>query len=156
MPGGEQRAWNAASRYVAGSTLGEALAAAQTLAGRGVGSSIDQFGELVQVAATAERVATDYLKLGDELGTLPEETWLSVDLSHLGLDVDPRRCVEHLAAIASALPSGRRIQVGAEDYGRIDRVLACVLTVAGGGLADRLGATVQANLRRSSGTWTSW
>jgi len=44
---------------------------------------------------------------------------------------------------------GRRIQVGAEDYDRTDRVLACVLTVAGRGLADRLGATVQANFRRS-------
>ncbi len=150
LPGGEQRAWRGASRYVAGNTLGDALAAVQRLARHGVQSSIDQFGELVQDAATADRVATDYLKLADQLTTLPETTWLSVDLSHLGLDIDPQRCVEHLAAIASALPAGRRIQVGAEDYNRTDRVLDCVLAVAGRGLPDRLGATVQANFRRSS------
>ncbi len=150
LPGGEQRAWNAASRYVAGSTLGDARATVQRMAGHGVHSSIDQFGEMVQDAATADRVATDYLKLADQLTTLPETTWLSVDSSHLGLDVDPQRCLEHLAAIASALPAGRRIQVGAEDYDRTDRVLDCVLAVAGRGLADRLGATVQANFRRSS------
>jgi len=151
LPGGEQRAWRAAARYVAGTTLGDALAKVQRLARHGVHSSIDQFGEMVRDAATANRVATDYLKLADELTTMPETTWVSVDLSHLGLDVDPQRCVEHLAAIASALPAGRRIQVGAEDYDRTDRVLGCVLAVAGRGLADRLGATVQANLRRSGG-----
>jgi proline dehydrogenase len=151
LPGGEQRAWSATSRYVAGSTPGDARATVEELAGHGVGSSIDQFGELVKDAATANRVATDYLKLADELTTMSETTWLSVDLSHIGLDFDPQRCLEHLAAIASALPAGRRIQVGAEDYERIDRVLACVLAVAGRGLADRLGATVQANFHRSSG-----
>jgi len=151
VPGGERWAWNAASRYVAGTTSGDAQTTVQGLAERGVRTSIDQFGELVQDAATAERVADDYVKLAGELTTAPEATWLSVDLSHLGLDLDPQRCAEYLAAIASALPAGRRIQVGAEDYDRADAVLACVLTVAGRGLADRLGGTVQANLHRAAG-----
>jgi proline dehydrogenase len=81
-----------------------------------------------------------------ELGGLPEDAWLAVDLSHLGLDVDPRGCADHLAAIARALPEGRRIQVGAEDPARADAVLACVVNAADKGLADRLGATAQANL----------
>lgn len=105
LPGGEQRTWLAASRYVAGNTLGDALATVQRLAQHGVHSSIDQFGEMIQDAATADRVATDYLKLADQLTALPEVTWLSVDLSHLGLDIDPQWCAEHLAAIASALPA---------------------------------------------------
>lgn len=41
------------------------------------------------------------------------------------------------------------MQVGAEDAARTDAVLGCVLDVAGRGLAERLGATVQANLLRS-------
>jgi len=47
------------------------------------------------------------------------------------------------------LPPGRRIQVGAEDAARTDAVLGCILDVAGRGLANRVGATVQANLLRS-------
>lgn len=39
--------------------------------------------------------------------------------------------------------------MGAEDTGRTDAVLSCALEVAGRGLADRLGGTVQANLVRS-------
>jgi proline dehydrogenase len=54
-----------------------------------------------------------------------------------------------LAAVAAALPEGRRVQVGAEDAARTDAVLGCVLDVAGRGLAERVGATVQANLLRS-------
>ena len=57
---------------------------------------------------------------------------------------------DRLAAITDALPVGRRLQVGAEQLALADPILACVMDVAARGLADRLGATVQANLVRSS------
>jgi proline dehydrogenase len=75
--------------------------------------------------------------------------WLSLDLSHLAIDTDPSGAADRLARIAEALPPGRRIQVGAEGAVRTDAVLGCVLDVAARGMADRLGATVQANLLRS-------
>jgi proline dehydrogenase len=75
--------------------------------------------------------------------------WLSVDLSHLGLDVDPGGCADRLAAIAERLDTGRRIQVGAEDWSRADAVLTSIETVARRGLSGRLGATAQANFRRT-------
>jgi proline dehydrogenase len=151
VPQGEASAWRAAARYVAGTELGDAVRTARELHARGVGSSIDQFGELVDDPAVAQQVADDYRRLAGELADLPTDVWLSVDLSHLGIDVDRAGCADHLAAIALALPPGRRIQVGAEDHARADAVLACVLDVAGRGLADRLGATAQANLHRTPG-----
>jgi len=148
-PLGERLAWRAASRYVVGTTAEAAARAARELRARGVGSSIDQFGELVRDTATARRVAASYLELADQVNALPADTWLSIDLSHLGLDVDPRGCADHLAAIAARLSAGRRIQVGAEDFSRADAVLACIETVARQGLAGRLGATAPANFRRT-------
>jgi len=106
-----------------------------------VSVSIDQFGEQVDDVEVAERVAADYLRLAGEIGDLAEDAWLSIDLSHLGLDVDVAGCAERLARIARRLSAGRRIQVGAEDHDRADAILECVLAVAGQGLADRLGAT---------------
>jgi len=150
VPGGERWAQNAASRYVAGSRAPDAMALAQQLSERSVDSSIDQFGELITDAAAADRVAVDYLELTEQLTRRPAGTWLSVDLSHLGLDVDRQRCAEHLAAIAANLPAGRRIQVGAEDHDRSEPVLACVLEVARRGFEQRLGATVSANFHRSN------
>ena len=148
-PLGERLAWQAASRYVAGTTAAAALQIAQELHDRGAGSSIDQFGEMVQETATADRVASGYRELAGQINALPADVWLSVDLSHLGLDVDPHGCADRLAAIADQLSDGRRIQVGAEDHSRADDMLTCVETVAGRGLASRLVATAQANFRRT-------
>ncbi len=115
---------------------------------QGHGVSVDLFGERVRDPAAADRVAADYLELAGALPP-PADVWLSVDLSHLALDADSVAVAERLAAIARALPAGRRVQVGAEEAAQTDAVLACVLDVAARGLADRLGATVQANLVRA-------
>ncbi len=149
LPAGERLAWRSASRYVAGTTAADAFELVRELHERGVGASIDQFGEQIDDVRVAERVAADYLRLAGELDALPQDAWLSIDLSHLGLDVDLPGCVERLAAIAGRLSGGRRIQIGAEDHDRADAVLECILSGAGHGLADCLGATVQANLRRA-------
>jgi proline dehydrogenase len=148
-PPGERLAWRAASRYVAGTTAASAIQVAQSLHERGIGSSLDQFGELVRDTATAGQVTAGYLTLADQVNALPAEVWLSADLSHLGLDVDPGGCADRLAEIAARLSAGRRIQVGAEDHERAEAVLTCIETVAGRGLAGRLGATAQANFRRT-------
>jgi proline dehydrogenase len=149
VPRGEALAWQRASRYVAGRTTDDAVRVVERLRERGVAGSIDQFGELVTDMAVADQVARDYRRLAGRLADLPPQTWLAVDLTHLGLQADPAACAEHLAAIAQALPEGRRIQVGAEDHAGAEAVLSCVLEVAARGLSDRLGATVQANLRRT-------
>ncbi|MGY1803191.1 proline dehydrogenase family protein [Blastococcus sp. SYSU D00922] len=148
---GDARAWTAASRYVAGRSLEEALPAVTGVLAGGHGVSVDLFGELERDRAVADRVVQDYLGLLSALPAAPADVWLSVDLSHLALDTDPGGTADRLTALATALPAGRRIQVGAEDAARTDAVLGCVLDVAGRGLADRLGATVQANMLRSPG-----
>ena len=149
LPGGERLSWQAASRYVAGRSRTEAVAVAGGLLADGHGVSVDLFGELVIEVDTALEVVEQYRSLAAALPPPPADAWLSVDLTHLALDVDPAGAADRLAAITSALPPGRRLQVGAEDARRTDAVRSCVLDVAGRGLADRLGATVQANLLRS-------
>ncbi len=151
VPAGERLSWSAASRYVAGRGRDEALTVTGRLLAAGRGVSVDLFGEQVTDVGAADRVVEEYRSLAAALPAPPADVWLSVDLSHLALDADPAGTADRLAAIAAALPPGRRVQVGAEDAVRTDAVLGCVLAVAGRGLADRLGATVQANLVRSPG-----
>ncbi|MFL5864850.1 MAG: proline dehydrogenase family protein [Solirubrobacteraceae bacterium] len=148
-PGGEVMAWRAASRYVAGRSRSDALITASRLLEQGHGVSIDLFGERVHDPATADCVLTDYLALAAALPPPPADVWLSVDLSHLALGTDAESVADRLAALAGALPDGRRVQVGAEEAATTDAVLGCVLTVAERGLAGRLGATLQANLTRT-------
>ncbi len=146
LPGGERAAWRAASRYVAGRSRDEALNTANDLLARGHGVSVDLFGELVTDAAGADRVVDDYVALND---VLPPDAWLSVDLTHLALDVDRAAAADRLVRLVTAVGRGRRVQVGAEAARCTNAVLACVLEAAGRGYAERLGATVQANLLRS-------
>jgi proline dehydrogenase len=149
LPFGEAAAWRAASRYLAGRSRDQALAAANTLLHRGHAISLDLFGERVTDPAVADQVLADYVDLAGALPPPPSDVWLSVDLSHLALDTDSSAVADRLATIARALPAGRRVQVGAEEAARADAILSCVLDVAARGLADRLGATVQANLLRA-------
>ena len=149
LPGGELASWRAASRYVAGRSRSEALGAAETLLEQGHGVSVDLFGERVGDRVVADQVLEDYIALVAALPPVPADVWLSVDLSHLALEAGAAAVADRLTAIAEALPAGRRVQVGAEQLALTDSILACVMTVAARGLADRLGATVQANLVRS-------
>jgi proline dehydrogenase len=149
LPSGEAAAWRAASRYVAGKRGSDAIATAGMLLEQGHGVSVDLFGERVSDPVIADRVLEDYVGLAGALPSPPADAWLSVDLSHLALGTDSSAVADRLAAIARALPAGRRVQVGAEERAATDAILACVLDVAARGLPERLGATVQANLLRS-------
>ena len=132
---------------MAGPTIDDALAAARDLAGHGIDSSIDCFGESVTDPAAADAVVAEYLKLARALERAPVGTYLSVDLSHLGIDLPGDDTSARLRTIAEALPAGSAIQVGAEQMDRTDRILAAVTEVRRAGGA--VWATLQANLRRS-------
>jgi proline dehydrogenase len=149
VPVGEAAAWRAASRYVAGRSRDQALTTSMVLLNRGHAVSVDLFGERLSDPGAADHVVEDYVALAGALPAPASAAWLSVDLTHLALDMDASAVTERLATIARALPPGSRVQVGAEDARRSDAIVACVLDVAARGLADRLGATVQANLLRS-------
>jgi proline dehydrogenase len=148
VPVAARHAQRLASRYVAGTTLEDALEVTRALAQDGIASSIDFFGENVLDPAEAERVAAVYVELAGELGRVPVGTFVSLDLSHLGIDLPGDGACRRLRRIAEALPNGSRVQVGAEQAARADRILAAVIEVARSGAP--VSATLQANLRRSA------
>ena len=147
LPGGERVAYRLARPYIGGARIEDALSCAQRLAAAGLASSIDFFGEDVDEPIAANRVADHYVALAQALARAPANTFLSVDLSHLGVDQPGPAVQERIERIVAALPAGCRIEVGAEQERRANRILAVVLAVARGGGA--VSATVQANLKRS-------
>jgi proline dehydrogenase len=86
LPRGERAAYRLACRYVAGRTREDAFAVAQRLANEGLACSIDLFGESVTDPDEADRVADAYVSLAAALKQAPADTFLSLDLSHIGLD----------------------------------------------------------------------
>lgn len=147
LPAGERAAYRRALRYVAGQSREDAFAVARRLADEGLGSSIDFFGESVSDSGEADRITSDYVALAGSLAEAPPDTFLSLDLSHLGIDQSGDAARGRLERIVEALPNGRRIQIGAEEARRTSRILDVALAVARAG--GRISATVQANLKRS-------
>jgi proline dehydrogenase len=144
-------AYKQARRYVAGERLEDAIALASRLDREGIAASLDFFGEQVADPEAAQEAADAFVSLASALDDLPDSTYLAIDLSHIGLDVGSDFCRRQLERIAGALPSGRRIDIGAEDSGRTEAAQRVALDAAHAGAP--LQMTLQANLRRSSGDW---
>ena len=142
-----EAARSASHRYVAGESLVEAAMVARRLDSEGLGTSLDLFGENARSADAADAAADAVASLAGALEDLPGPPFLSVDLSHLGVDLGHEACLARLRRIAERLPAGARVQVGAEEERRADAIHAVVLQAAAAGVP--IDATVQANLRRS-------
>jgi len=140
-------AYEAARQYVAGTEQADAVAVATSLASEDLDASIDLFGENTRSQLTADHEAQRFVQLAAALATVPRTPFLSIDLSHIGLDIDPRRCADRLRGIGERLSAGARLQVGAEDAARTNAVHDVVLRCARDGLP--VECTLQANLRRS-------
>ncbi len=144
---GEAWTRRAADRYVAGKSEEDALRVARDLHGRGIASTLDYFGERVTDRSEAESATRRYLQLAKALAKLPDSVWLAIDLSHVGLDISEEFCHRQVEEIVQALPTDRRLQVGAEEASRNEIIHRIMLAMAKDGAP--LMATLQANLRRS-------
>lgn len=148
VPAAERAAYRAARRYVAGSSAEDAIAEARRIHELGIAASLDFFGEDIKTFEGAEDAASAYVELASSFHRLHGlDVDLSIDLSHIGLDISPAVCQAHLERIAVALPAPSRLQIGAEDCARTERILTVTQSVAAAG--HRVMATLQANLRRS-------
>ena len=136
-----------ARRYFAGLDEQAALAVVRELRTDGLAASVDLFGENVDDPAIADAVTERYVALAGTLAAHPD-TYLSLDCSHLGLHRDPLACGGRVERIARALPSGARLQLGAEESASTDVILAIAYAAVGASLPVMV--TVQANLLRSA------
>src|SRR5688500_15819950 len=103
LPGGERGAYRLAGRYVAGTRPEDALACAHRLAAAGLASSIDFFGDSISDPIEADRVTDHYVALAQTLERAGENTFLSIDLSHIGLDQPGEAMQQRLERIAAPL-----------------------------------------------------
>lgn len=83
-------------RYIAGATLGEALARVQQLNAQGFCVTLDVLGETVSTPQQAENTATDYIDLLEAIQANGLKANISIKPSSLGLLLDMQQC-ERLA-----------------------------------------------------------
>ncbi len=128
-----------ARRFVAGETIGEALAAVRELNAKGITASLDLLGESVNNDAEARAARDEYLKILDRIRESKVDANVSVKLTAMGLDIDHELCVgimQDILSRAQAYDTFVRIDMESSDYTDITLKL----------FEDRLYPTYKANV----------
>jgi proline dehydrogenase len=140
-----------ASRFVAGETIGSAVAAARELAGRGINASLDLLGESITAEAEAAAARDQYLTMLDRMAAAPGvEVNVSVKLTQMGLDIDEELCASNLIRIldrAQAVDGFVRLDMEGSDY--TQRTLDFFERRLFERFGRHCGVVIQAMLRRS-------
>jgi proline dehydrogenase len=135
-----------ARRYVAGDSLADALPRAAAIQAAGHRVNVEYMGESCR---DAERAVAETQVFVDAARQLPAGCSISLDLSHIGLALDPDLALDNAIRIARATAdTGREMVISAEGSDRTDAVLALH-----GRLCERfehVGITVQARLHRTA------
>src|SRR5882724_3568220 len=147
-----QRAFfrRAVRRFMPGEDVGAALAAAADLAREGLGSVLTQLGEQVTSREEAAGVRDHYLRVLEEIRQRQLPAEISVKLTHLGLDLNPKACFQDLLALAArAAGAGAFLWIDMEESRYVDATLELFQAVRAAHAS--VGVCLQAYLRRTPG-----
>jgi len=104
------------TRFVAGETIEEAVAAIRELNAAGCSASFDHLNESVANAEEAEKEVAEYLGILDQIETTGINSNASIKLTQFGLDVDPERAYTNArVVVADAARRGNFIRVDMES-----------------------------------------
>ena len=115
------------SRFIAGSTLEQALAICEKLNREGMLATLDHLGESVTSLAEAEGSRDSYLAALDRIAELGLKASISIKLTQLGLNFSEEQCranVERLVERAQATGSAVEVDMESSEY--VDRTLSLV------------------------------
>lgn len=137
-----------ASRYVAGETLEDALAAARALSEEGAMSTLDVLGESVSRKEQTLATRDEYLRVLDAIAASKLPANVSVKPTAIGLAIDPALALENCRAICTrAAEHGVFVRLDMEDSPFTTATLD--LAVALKAEFPAVGVVVQAYLRRT-------
>ena len=138
----------AVRRFLPGEHVGAALDTAAALARDGIGSVLTQLGEQVTNRDEAAGVRDQYLRLFDEIRSRDLPAEISVKLTHLGLDVNPKACLQDLLALAARAAAAKSfLWIDMEESRYVDATLELYRAVRAA--RPDVGVCLQAYLRRT-------
>jgi proline dehydrogenase len=139
-----------ASRFVAGETIEQGVAAALELRRRGITASLDLLGESVTIDSEATAARDQYLCMLDRMAASGAEVNVSVKLTQMGLDISEALCVANMTAIlekAVSLQGFVRLDMEGSAY--TERTLEFFERRLFERFGSHCGVVIQSMLRRS-------
>ena len=135
-------------RFVAGTTLDEAVEVVRRLNADGASATLDVLGESVDDRASADRAAAQYVETIERIATEGLDANVSIKLTQMGLDLGVDECLAVLTPVAAAgARHGIFVRIDMEGSAYTERTLEVVDRLRADGCD--VGPVIQAYLHRS-------
>ena len=143
-------AWRAASRFIAGEKLEDAIKVIQALNEKGINATLDHLGEHTSNAEEARRATQDILHAIDAISQAGVRANVSIKLTQIGARVDPDVCAENLRTILEyARSKGNFVRIDMEDSPWVDETLDLFRKMREECGCANVGVVIQSYLYRS-------
>ena len=137
------------ARYIAGSTLVDAVETVRRLNGEGKVATVDVLGEEITREDEAHAIAQAYRDVFAAIEREHLDSNVSVKLTGLGLELSYDLCRENLVSILEAArANGRFVRIDMEDSSTTSETLRLYRSLREDGF-DNVGVVLQAYLRRT-------
>jgi proline dehydrogenase len=142
-------AWRAASRFVAGNTIDDAINVVRELNAKGINATLDHLGESTSTRGEATKAADDIIELLDQINIHGVHANVSLKLTQIGLALDERLCVQNLERILSRAREYKNfVRIDMEDTPYTDQTLGAYREMRAKGF-ENTGVVVQSYLYRT-------
>jgi proline dehydrogenase len=146
---GMRRPKSFARRFIAGETVGEAIAVARSIERQGLFVTLDALGESAVAVTAAADATRSYVSIIGDLERAGVAHNLSLNLSQLGLAVDRATSIDNLRRVLDAAQHARFfVGIDMENSSHTDQTIETFEAVWNIGYRN-VGLVVQAALRRS-------
>lgn len=143
-------AWRAASRFVAGEKLEDAIRVVQALNQNGINATLDHLGEHTSTPEIARRATQDILEMIDCIHQTEVKSNVSIKLTQIGIKVDEGLCAENLRQILKhAQEIGIFVRIDMEDSPWVDKTLNLFRQMREVHGFNNVGVVIQSCLYRS-------
>jgi proline dehydrogenase len=143
-------AWRAASRFVAGEKLEDAIRVVKMLNAKGINATLDELGEHTSNPEKACQATRDILRMLDTIDQAGVRSNVSIKLTQIGLALDENLCAENLRRI---LETAKRhdsfVRIDMEDAQWVDKTLGLYRQMVYDCHCDNVGIVIQSYLYRS-------
>lgn len=143
-------AWRAASRFIAGTKLEDAIRVVRELNAKGINATLDHLGEHTSTPEEAQQAAENIYATLDAIGADPNlRSNVSIKLTQIGMGLDESYCAETLERVLARAKTAKTfIRIDMEDTPYTDKTINLYYALREKGY-ENAGLVIQAYLFRT-------